>query len=560
MEAWRHSTIDVTPAGSYELPPAVQGVPMARASLENPSVSLLDPEAWYDLGWAVNYEESGVKVTHKTALAFAAVFQAITVIANDLAKLPLDLYRRNGDKREIAADHPAYRLVRRNPNREQTWFAFWRDRFAQRLLWGQSFTYIDRDLDGNPIELIPLLSDRTGFVRRDGMLWVVTEVDDKLEPIDPNDCLILNGISIDNCNAIDVIKTARTVVSLGLAMQGFGSKFFENGANARGILEYPGKLSEKAQGNVQKSFDAQYKGLSNAHKTMILEEGMKFNRMTIAPNEGQFIEGRQEQIREIARIFNLPPHKLGDNSRVSYNSLEQENKSYLDSTLDSHLIGAAAECDAKLLSETEKEANSHYFEHNREALLRTDLATRMKAYLDQLETGSITPNMIAAMENLPDAGPQGDRRFIRGNLMPLDPVEQKKPDAALPPQPNDQPPADPNDPAEPTEANAPARALAVETVRRIAKRFLAKAKRISNSNSATKVSQLAVMAWEDRLGAIDEITRVGDVLGEQWQEWMIERDAKLRESFSVPKTGDELAELIKETEKCLSNEESEPKA
>ncbi len=386
-------------------------------SLENPSVSLNDPEAWEGVFGSSGKSGSGITVTHKKALSIPAVWQAVGKISGDVAKLPLDLYFRTGENsRERADSAPAQLLVRRRANEEVTAKKFWRRFMVHMLLWNRAYAFIDRNGRGEPMGLYNLLPDRTYSERVNGRLGFVTEVDGKLEGIPARDVLHVEGISINNLDGCDLIEQARNSLGLALAAEGFASKFFANGAQPGGILELPATMTKKARDNIETGWKKKYEGESNWFKTVILRDGAKFHEVTVDAERSQMHELREDQVREVARIFNLSPSRLGLSDSVSYNSKSEDAQDYLDSTLQIHLELIADECWAKLL--TNAQQANHFFEHNTRSLLRMNTQSRFEVYRQGFEMGVLSPNEIRSKENMnPREG--GDDYYLTANVLPV---------------------------------------------------------------------------------------------------------------------------------------------
>lgn len=383
--------------------------PQKRASLENPNLSLSDPESWASIFGETIGSDSGVTVSHDTALGFAPVWQAVSMISGDIAKLPLEIHRYTDRERnitEVDYNHPAYRIVRRKPNRENPAFRFWRRFMVHALLWGNAYAWIDRAGNGKPIGLYNLLPDRTTPHRQGGKLYYVTETTNPdgspwLRPIPDNDVLRISGVSVDTLSGCDIVQSARNAFGLGLAAQKFASRFFKNGARPSGILEIPVTASQKFAKNLEEGFSRKYTGEDGWFKTVILRDGAKFHTTSVAPNEGQMTETRTEQARDVARYYNLSPAKLGIDGSTSYNSKSESNRDYLDSTLSAWLCEIAGECDCKLLSSTEQNQDSLYFEHDVYSLLRMNPKEQAATDAIDIRNAIRSPNEVRARRNLP---------------------------------------------------------------------------------------------------------------------------------------------------------------
>lgn len=369
-----------------------------RRSIENPAVSLDDPAAWDLLG--AEKTSTGVRVSRRTTLGYSPFWRGVNLISRDVAKLPLFVYKRVGDGKERDANHPAYAVLRNKPNAEMTSFIFRQVLQSHALIEGNGYAFIDRDGAGNPMELIPLDPTATYPVRENGRLWYVTQVGQKLRKLDPSNVLHIKGLGYDGLVGYSIIHMARESIGLGVALRDYGSRFFRANARPGVVLEHPAKISNEAAKRIRDSWNEMHSGLDNAHKTAILEEGMKLTVMSINAKDSQLLESRQFEIREIANWFGVPPHKLGDTTRTAFASLEQENQSYLDDALDPWLVVWEEECREKLLSEREKESDSHTVEFLRQALVRANLKDRGAFYNTALQGGWMNRDEIRARESM----------------------------------------------------------------------------------------------------------------------------------------------------------------
>ena len=397
------TTLIVTPgAGSVSLV-----VPEERASLNNPSVSLQDPDAWDEMFNGGRVSMSGVKVSADKALSIAAVWQVVSMLSGDIAKLPLNCYeRQDDDSRKVAIGSPAQVLVNRAANPEKTAFDFWRDLAVHALLWNNGYAFIDRNGRGEPMGLYNLLPDRTAPERKGGVLYFVTEVTRPdggtyLKAIPSSDVLHIRGPSIDAMKGRELIDAAKDSWGLTLSAQGFASRFFKHGVRAGGILEIPLGVQKPASDKIVEGFTKYHEGEENWFKTVILRDGAKFHQTSIPPNEGQMNETREQQVREVCRWFNVPPSRLGLADSVSYNSKSEDNQNYLDNALSTWLRAITSQCDAKLLSATQIAASSHFFEHNTKALLRMNMKERFFVYSIAIQRGIMSPNEVRKAENMP---------------------------------------------------------------------------------------------------------------------------------------------------------------
>jgi HK97 family phage portal protein len=372
--------------------------------IENPSVSLNNPKIWDQL-YGTGGTNSGINITPDSALGIGAVFQAVNLISGDVAKLPLNVYQRRpdlGDKgREVANNHPAQRLIKYRPNSEMSAFKFWRRLMTHALLWSNAYAYIIRDGSGRPVELLPLLPDRTKPMRTpEGDLFFASEIGGEVRGIPASNILHIEQISIDGMKDCELVKKAREAFALALSAEKFASKYFSNGGRMGGILEINPGVGDTARDNLEAGFRKTYDSSDAAFKTVILRDGSKFHQAQFTPEQTQMTSAREQQVKEVARWFNIPPHKLGDDSKASYNSLEQENRAYLSGCLSHWLRTIDSECYLKLLSPTEQNQNSHFIEFNVSALIAADIATQYDIYRKGIEAGILSPDEVRAMQNL----------------------------------------------------------------------------------------------------------------------------------------------------------------
>jgi HK97 family phage portal protein len=372
-----------------------------RATIENPSVSLSDPASFDEAFGGGSATDAGIKITERKSLACAALWQGIAKISGDIAKLPFDLWRRRPDEgREKAKNHRVYSLVRRRPNREHAAVVFWRRMVANAVLWNRSFAYIDRAGDGTPLELFPLLPDRTTVERHNGEIIYVTEVNKRLRPFPARDILHIEGLCFDNLGAQSMIYEARNSIALALAQERFASKFFRNGGRTGGVLELPIAMPKKARDTVEEGFRKTYENVDEAFKTVILRENAKFHAAQSTPKDAQMTEARESQVRDVARWLNMAPSLLGVEGSRPYKSKEEDKGEYLDSTLSIWLELISGECWLKLLTPAEQDSDELYFEHNTGALLRMATKDRYAVHEIAIRSRIKNPNEVRLEENM----------------------------------------------------------------------------------------------------------------------------------------------------------------
>lgn len=368
---------------------------------------------------------AGLQISEDSALTYAAVWSATNCISGDSAALPLHMYQRTkGGGKDKFITNRLYRIVHDQPNPEMTSIAWRRTVQAHALVWGNGYSEIVRDGSGRPAELWPITPDRVTPYRRTSsspLEYRVRNIDGQDSFIPAADMLHIPGLGFDGTQGYSVISKARESIGLGVAAEHFGSSLYGNGLAIGGVISFPGaKPPELADKNYVASLNSQHQGIERAHKLLALYNGAKYERMNIPPNDAQFLETRKFQISEIARWFNLPPHKLGDLERATHSNIEQQTIDYYTGTLLPWLKVWEQELNSKLVPSSER--NIQFFEHAVDGLLRGDSQMRADSYSKRFNTGSLTPNDIREMENQnPLVG--GETAFVPLNTIPMNLVQ-----------------------------------------------------------------------------------------------------------------------------------------
>lgn len=403
-----------------------------RATLENPAWSLQDPDAWrthFDSG---QMSETNESVNVEKALSLAPVWQAVKMISGDCSKLPLKTfkYRAAGEGKDVDRNHQAWPFVNRDgkANHQLTALQLWRQYYAAALLYENAYIWIDRDDHGGISGLYNLLPDRTAPIIYRGQLWYVTEVDGQLEPLPADDVLHLRGLCWDGKTAPALVEMARHDFGLALAARKFTSKFFANGAQHGGILQVPPGTKKTARDKVEQAVAEKRKDLDRAFKTLVLRDGYKWFSTTVDPEKAQTTELDEQQVRHVAAWFMLAPSRLGVKESISYNSEESAKQDYYDTTLSYWLSANTAECNAKLLSDTERRRRSHVIRYQINALLWADAKTRSEIADKGIQSGRFSPDETRDWEGM-NPRPDGEGgKFLRPLNMAAVGDEQEPPE------------------------------------------------------------------------------------------------------------------------------------
>lgn len=349
---------------------------------------------------------SGKPVNEHTAMQMTAVYSCVRILAEAVAGLPLHLYKytASGGK-EKALSHPLYFLLHDEPNPEMSSFVFRETLMTHLLLWGNAYAQIIRNGKGEVIALYPLMPNRMSVDRDSSgaLYYTYTRYSDEAPTMNgmtvtlrPSEVLHIPGLGFDGLVGYSPIAMAKNAIGMAIACEEYGAKFFANGAAPGGVLEHPGTIKDPQK--VRDSWNAAYQGSSNSHRVAVLEEGMKYQPIGISPEQAQFLETRKFQINEIARIFRVPPHMVGDLEKSSFSNIEQQSLEFVKYTLDPWVIRWEQAISRSLLRPDEKKL--YFAKFNVDGLLRGDYVSRMNGYATARQNGWMSANDIRELENL----------------------------------------------------------------------------------------------------------------------------------------------------------------
>ena len=368
---------------------------------------------------------SGKPVNERTAMQTTAVYACVRILAEAIASLPLHVYEYQDDGgKKLVHDHPLYYLLHDEPNPEMTSFVFRETLMSHLLIWGNAYAQIIRDGAGRVLGLYPLLPDKMEVQRDDnGNIYYVYSRNSDENPmfkeygnikLKAEDVLHIPGLGFDGLIGYSPIAMAKNAVGMTLACEEYGASFFANGANPGGVLEHPGVLKDPSK--VRESWNSVYRGVNNAHKIAVLEEGMKYQQIGIPPEEAQFLETRKFQINEIARLYRIPPHMVGDLDKSSFSNIEQQSLEFVKYTLDPWVIRWEQSLQRSLLLPGEK--GKYFIKLNVDGLLRGDYQSRMNGYAVGRQNGWFSANDIREMENMnPIPDEEGGNLYLINGAM-----------------------------------------------------------------------------------------------------------------------------------------------
>ena len=370
---------------------------------------------------------SGKVVTERSAMQMTAVYSCVRILSEAVAGLPLHLYRyKDGGGKEKAIDHPLYRLLHDEPNPEMSSFVFRETLMTHLLLWGNAYAQIIRNGKGEIMALYPLMPNKMRVDRDEhGKLYYeyshssdeAGTMKNTTVRLTPYDVLHIPGLGFDGLVGYSPIAMAKNAIGMAIACEEYGAKFFANGAAPSGVLEHPGVIKDPQK--VREAWQSQFGGSANSNKVAVLEEGMKYTPISISPEQAQFLETRKFQINEIARIFRVPPHMVGDLEKSSFSNIEQQSLEFVKYTLDPWVIRWEQSLSRILFTDEEKK--TLFFKFSVEGLLRGDYQSRMNGYATARQNGWMSANDIRELENMDKipAEEGGDLYLINGSMLPM---------------------------------------------------------------------------------------------------------------------------------------------
>lgn len=371
------------------------------------------------LGWGGG-TVAGVPVTQQTVMSIAAAYACVNNISQDIAGLPCQLFQRTAAGRAPVEEHPAVPLLNLQACGFQNSFHFRQSMTALTLLRGNAYALIVRAAKLRPVQLLFKHPDETSVFKSGGRLWYRFSGDPKTYA--DYDVLHLKGLSLDGVMGVSVLHYFRETFGKQLAASKSHTNFYKNGAKPSAALETAATLTDAAATRLAASFEAKYQGVDNAGKPLLLEEGLKYKSISLSPQDAEFISTHKLTRSDIASIFRMPPHKIGDLERSTNNNIEQQSLDYVGDTLMPILLAQEQEYRLKLLRTDE--VATHYFRHNVTAQLRSDATARGNFYAKLFQVGAFSPNQILALEDQNGVGAAGDERFIPVNMAPLSRINE----------------------------------------------------------------------------------------------------------------------------------------
>ncbi|MCQ2137881.1 MAG: phage portal protein [Bacteroidales bacterium] len=358
-------------------------------------------------------------IGEKGSLALAAVWGCVRILSTSIGILPLHLYRRSADGRKLENGHPAA-LLTQEPNEYWSRFDLMSWLMVNALIRGNGYARIIRDRRTfRPVSLQYLESDNVTPELVNGKLYY--RIGSTGEVLESYEVLHIKGLGTDPVIGLSPIAVHRLNLSLTYKAQEYGERFFSKGGNTSSVFEHPGELKKDAYERLKADLDARMAGSNNSHKPLLLEGGLKYQRVNIPLEDAQFIQTRKYQTTEIASIYGVPPHMLGNLDKATYNNTELQGIEYVTYSLMPWLRKIELEFGRKLLFEEEKA--DLYFAFNVNGLMRGDAKSRSEFYKNMTLIGAMNANEVRELEEMP-AYDGGEKYFVQLNMQPADAAAQ----------------------------------------------------------------------------------------------------------------------------------------
>ena len=344
---------------------------------------------------------SGVNLSTEGALKLVGVWACVRVISEDVASLPLIVYNRLPRGKERAMAHPLYRLLHDAPNPLMTSATFRECLQGHMLLWGNAYAQIERDQDtGRPTALWPLRPDRMDkpIVSQAGtLLYTYRLPTGEPRALSQSDVFHLRGLSPDGLIGYSPIALHRETLAWSIATKEYGIRFFGNDSRPGGILQTKQRLPKDSVDRLRSSWEAAHRGLTQAHRIAVLEEGIEWKQVGIPPEDAQYLEVMTFQLQDIARLYRMPPHKIQDLARATFSNIEEQSIDYVVGTLRPGLTRWEQQANKDLVMPSEQ--GRIFAEHLMDALLRGKTLERFQSYQLAMQNGIYSANEVREFEN-----------------------------------------------------------------------------------------------------------------------------------------------------------------
>lgn len=376
---------------------------------------------------------TSINVSGKNALKEATVFACLKIRSDTMSKLPLKLYQKLDGVQTIRG-HSLSTLLSLRPNPYMSASNYWNCIENQKNVYGNAYVYIDYGVGRKSAEitaLYPMDSSRMKiYVDNDGLLgiknglvYIFTDKNGVEHKLGSDDILHYRGMTLDGIAGLSVLEYNKTIIENAKSSQIYINKFFKGGMQSKGIIQYVGDLDSAAKETFRTKFESMSSGLKNAHRISLLPIGYQFQSISLSMTDAQFLENTELTIRQIAAMFGVKMHQLGDLSKATYSNITEQQKQYYVDTLQSDLTMYEQETTYKLLL-TDELKKGYYCKFNTDVILRSDIKTRFETYRIGIQSGFYKINEVREKEEMASVE-GGDKLYFNGNMIPVDMAGQQ---------------------------------------------------------------------------------------------------------------------------------------
>jgi HK97 family phage portal protein len=359
--------------------------------------------------------DTGLYISPQMAMTCTTVNACVQAIATEIAKLPWNVISEEGTGRTIADEHPLHHLLRREANPDMSALAWKELMCMSAALTGNGFSLIERGADGRPTALWYLRPDLMSVIRLgNGQIAYIYSGSEGEQVFTPFDIFHLAWLSPDGVLGYSPISLARQAIGLAIAQETFGASYFRNASRPGGALVSDRELTDEALQRIRESWESRMRGMHAAGSVAILEGGLKWQPMSLSPEDSQWLQSREFQREEICAIFRVPPSVIGIGAKTSYASAEQANREWVGQCLSSWAARLEAEAQRKLLRRDEAFTTEISFD----ALQKPDLMTRYQTFSIARQFGFLSVNEIRSELGMAGIGEQGDEYLKPTNMVP----------------------------------------------------------------------------------------------------------------------------------------------
>lgn len=363
---------------------------------------------------------NSIFISEESSLSLSAVWACVRILSETTATLPIHLYKKVKSGREVQYTHPSFEVIQ-TPNSYLNRYDILYHLVISCTLWGNGYVRIRRNKYYQPetLELLHPRSVEPTLSKKNELFYRV----DGGEMVDNCDIIHIKGVTLDGIKGKSPIAVHRDNLALTFSAQDYGEKFFSQGGNMSGVYNHPGSLKDDAYKRLKDALIERTVGLKNAHTPLLLEGGMKYERISIPPEDAQFISTRKFQKTEIATIYGVPPHMIADLERSTNNNIEHQAIEFVNYCLMPYLVKIETEFNRKLLKENE--FGIFYFKFNVNALQRGDAKSRGEYYKTMFMIATLNPNEIRELEEM-NTYDGGDFYYSQLNMQSVNDKENNK--------------------------------------------------------------------------------------------------------------------------------------